>query len=252
MMRVNNIFVRVFAVVLALGTWQAASAAFKSDLILVSPVNVLMRLTTIWTEEGCFSTLLSSFSHITTGFFAGLLSGAVLAVAAGRFKAIEILLRPYMTVIKSVPVASFIIVAIMVFSSVYLSIFISFLMSLPVVYTNLLAGIKNTDKKMTEMADIFGLSWQKRFLYIILPGLRPYILSACSLSVGLAWKSGVAAELIGIPAGSVGEALYYTKVYFDSVDLFAWTVIIVAVSLIFEKLITLLIKMAFAALERKK
>lgn len=240
------------AVILALAIWQAAAVRINSHLILVSPADVLKKLTVIWREEGFLNTLLSSFININCGFFFGAVIGGACAVLAGRFRLVEILLKPYVVTIKSVPVASFIIVALMVFSSNQLSSFIAFLMVLPVIYTNILAGIHSVDRNMLEMADIFGLSWRKRFFYISLPGLRPYILSACSLSIGLAWKAGIAAELIGIPTGTVGEALYYTKVYFESADLFAWTVIIILISVLSEKLITVIINLLFACLERKK
>ena len=71
---------------------------------------------------------------------------------------------------------------------------------------------------------------------IYLPQVLPYFRSAVSLAVGLCWKAGAAAEVIGLPAGTVGENLYNAKVYFQTPDLFAWTAVIVAVSLVFEKL----------------
>lgn len=242
----------IFAVVCALMVWQICATILDSHFILPSPVRVVLRLFTIWREDGFFSAAIFSFIRIISGFIIGLVCGAALAVAAGRWKILEHMLKPYMTAVKAVPVASFVIIALLVFSSSYLSVFISFLMTLPVVYTNILEGIKNTDIMLCEMADVFHIPWSKRFLYIILPGLKPYIVSASGVAAGLAWKSGIAAEVIGIPAGSVGEMLYYTKLYYEMTDLFAWTVIIVLLSVGFEKLFGLLIKTFFRVLEAKK
>lgn len=244
--------IKISAIIFAILVWQICAEVMNLRFILVSPLEVFVRLFTIWSEEGFVSALLFSFLRITGGFFAALVFGTLLAVLAGRFKSSEMFLSPYISAIKSVPVASFVIIAIFLFSSSYLSVFISFLISFPVVYTNILAGIHNTEKKMTEMARIFGLSFKKRFLYIFLPAIKPYLISACSVSTGLAWKSGIAAELIGIPAGSVGEKLYFTKLYYEMGDLFAWTVIIVAISAIFEKVLVSAIKHSFDLWERSR
>ena len=155
-----------------------------------------------------------------------------------------------MATIKSIPVASFIIIALIWLTSSQLSIVIVFLIVLPVIYTNILNGIKNIDGKILETATIFRLSWKKRLLYIWLPQIKPFIFSASSISMGLAWKSGVAAEIIGIPSGSIGEELYYSKVYLNTTDLFTWTVIIIILSVGFEKIFSLLLKFIFKGIER--
>lgn len=122
-------------------------------------------------------------------------------------------------------------------------------MVLPIVYTNLLDGIRSVDKKMLEMADVFGMTFPRRMKYIWLPAVKPFLISGCRISLGLAWKSGVAAELIGIPDGSVGEALYYSKLFLDTADLFAWTVVIVLLSVVFEKLFLFLLKKLLKGVE---
>ena len=103
---------------------------------------------------------------------------------------------------------------------------------------------------MLEMADAFGVSVIRRLIYIRLPQIKPYLMSASSVAMGLAWKSGVAAEIIGIPDGSIGESLYFAKVYLNTPELFAWTLTIVILSVGFEKLFCLLLKLFFREVER--
>ena len=146
--------------------------------------------------------------------------------------------------------ASFIILCLIWLNSSNLPIFIAFLMVLPVIYTNMLQGIKSTDKKLLEMAEVFSLKKLRRIKYIYMPQLRPYIQSACSISLGLCWKAGIAAEVIGIPEGSIGEALYQAKIYLNSRDLFAWTVVIIIISIVFEKFFAWGIKALYSLLER--
>lgn len=246
--KIKNIIQNTLAVLLALGVWQAVAMAVGEEILLASPVKVVARFFDLLDERSFWNALGATFLKITLGFFSGFVIGSVLAVIAGRFKVAEILFRPFLVTVKTVPVASFIVISLIWLSSKDLSTFISFLMVLPIIYTNVLEGLKNTDKKLLEAAAVYKMPWGKRFKYIHLPALRPHIISACSLALGLAWKSGIAAEIIGIPDGSVGEMFYYAKAYLNSVDLFAWTLTVVAVSVLFERLVTLLIKLFYKRL----
>jgi len=145
-------------------------------------------------------------------------------------------LAPVVACIKTVPVASFIILALVWLRSSQLSFFISFLMVFPPVYLGVLTGIGQTDKKLLEMAKVFHVPFRRQVRYLYLPAIAPHFRSAVSLGLGLCWKAGIAAEVIGLPDGSMGERLYMAKVYFMTPELFAWTVVIVTVSMIFEKL----------------
>ncbi|MBE6038645.1 MAG: ABC transporter permease subunit [Anaerofustis stercorihominis] len=229
----------------ALIVWQIAAMILNHAILLASPISVFTRLVEVIFEEGFLAHIWFSLYRIGKGFLLGLVLGTVLAVVAGRFPAVETLIFPYMVTIKTVPVASFIVIALIWLSSKELSVFISFLIVLPVIYNNILAGLKSIDPKMQEMAEVFRMSWSKRLLYIYIPHLKSFIISACSVAIGLAWKSGVAAEIIGIPDGSLGEVLYEAKVYLNTTDLLAWTVVIVFVSVLFEKVFMYLLRKSF-------
>ena len=241
---------KCIAVALALLVWQGAAMAVGLDLLLPSPWQVACRLWSVWREPGFFATVAFSLLRISGGFALGLVLGVLLAVAAGRLRVLELLLWPYVTVIKTTPVASFIILCLIWLDSSSLPVFISFLMVLPIVYANMLEGIRQTDQKLLEMAKLFRVGAGRRLLYIYLPQLRPYLITACSVALGLSWKAGIAAEVIGIPDGSIGERLYEAKVYLNSADLFAWTVVIIAVSIAFEKLFLWLLRAGYRRLEQ--
>ena len=122
-------------------------------------------------------------------------------------------------------------------------------MVLPIVYFNVLEGMKSTDRKLLEMAEVFAIPWGRRMRYLYLPQVKPFLLSACRTALGISWKAGIAAEVIGIPDGSIGERLYEAKIYLDTADLFAWTLVIVLLSALFEKLFLWGMKKGFARLE---
>ena len=241
----NNTIRKIAAVALALLLWQAGAMAVNLPMLLVTPVEVVKRLFSLVTEGSFWRTLLFSFSRIVLGFLLAFALGCLLGVLSGKWPLLETLLWPYVITIKTVPVASFIIISLIFFSAKQLPTFISFLMVFPVIYSNVLEGIRSTDKELLEMGQVFRIPWGRRLLYIYLPHLKPFLFSACSVALGMSWKSGVAAEVIGVASGSIGEKLYESKVYFLTSDLLAWTVVIVVISVLFEKLFLRLMKAAF-------
>ncbi len=246
-MKNNTKFEKILSVATALLLWQLVAVIISEEVLLVSPVKVFIRLSELIFEKSFWSAILFSFIRITSGFFIAIIIGTLLAIIAYRFKIAEVFLWPYISIIKSTPVASFIILCLIWLSSSTLPIFISTIIVIPIVYTNMLAGFKSTDKKILEMAEIFNLSFKKKLLFIYLPKIKPHFISACTVSIGLAWKSGIAAEIIGIPSGSMGEMLYNAKLYLATADLFSWTVAIIVISILFEKLVLLIINKLFSS-----
>ena len=149
-----------------------------------------------------------------------------------------------MQTVKAVPVASFIILVLIWVSPENLSVIISFLMVFPVIYTNVRDGIRSMDPRLAEMAEVFEIPVLLRVRYIYASQVLPFFRAGCSLALGLCWKSGIAAEVIGLPENTIGENLYNAKIYLNTPDLFAWTLVIVAVSVLFEKVFLKLIDLA--------
>ena len=224
-----------------LGVWQAAAMAIGQEVFLVSPVQALGTLVQLLPQAEFWQRVAFSAGRILLGFGLGALSSAVLAVAAEKWEWVDALLAPVMQLVKATPVASFIILALVWLNSRSLSLFISALMVFPPVYLNVLEGICRTDRRLLEMVRVFRVPLGRRLRGIYLPQVMPYFRTAISLGLGLCWKAGAAAEIIGLPAGSMGERLYTAKVYFQTADLFAWTVTIVAVSVAFERLFLALV-----------
>lgn len=243
------IFEKATAIAVALCVWQIVSMCIHQKILLASPVDVFLALLRIIPEKGFFSTLGYSIGRILLGFMLGTLTGVVLAYLSYSFHLLEILLWPYIAVIRVTPVVSFIILCLVWLSGRNLSIFISFLMVLPVVYINLLNGLKQMNRELSQMARIFCLTGIRRFLCIHIPQLWTYFQSALEIAIGLAFKAGLAAEVIGIPAGSIGRHLYDAKLYLATDELMAWTILIIVCSLICERLIIGIIKYLNQGLE---
>lgn len=232
----KNKKIKLWAVLFWLLVWESVSIWLGQEILLVSPVVVLRRLGFLIFETSFWKTIGFSFFHIIEGFFFAVLAGVLGGSIAFKFKRMQELFSPIILTMKSVPVASFVILILIWVPSENLSVIISFLMVFPVIYTNVLNGIQNTDKELLEMTQIFGVSEKNKIRYIYISEVLPFFKAGCSVSLGLCWKAGVAAEVIGIPDGSIGEKLYEAKIYLDTPDLFAWTIVIILVSMMFEKI----------------
>lgn len=226
---------KVIILLFWLGIWQAAALLADNPILLAGPFQVLRAFVDNLMRPDFIFIVLHSLAGIGLGFFLALFAGMLLGAAGYRMTWAEELLAPMMAVFKSVPVASFVVLLLIWFGSGRLSFWISFLIVLPNVYVNTLAGLKSTDSRLLEMARVFGMGRGKKFFYIYRPALMPCIGSCLKISLGMSWKSGVAAEIIGLSEASLGERLYMSKIYLDTAGLFAWTVTIVLVSFLFEK-----------------
>lgn len=230
--------------------WQGVSQVLGQEILLVSPVSVLRRLLELAVTADFWSSIAFSIIRIMGGFLLAALLGILLGALAAGVSPVRQLLEPAVLTIKSIPVASFVILVLIWVPSENLSVVISFLMVFPVIYTNVLNGIESTDRKLLEMAEVFRISLPRRIRYIYASQVLPFFRAGCSVALGLCWKAGVAAEVIGIPDGSIGEQLYMAKVYLNTPDLFAWTIVIVLISLVFERLFLALVDRGVGYLER--
>lgn len=242
--------IALWAVAFWLVIWEIASISIGQEILLVSPVDVLIKIGELVLEGSFWHAIGFTLVRIIGGFLLALVLGIVLAVVSVRYKFIRELLEPFIRTVKAIPVASFIILVLIWISSANLSVVISFLMVFPIIYTNIYEGIVQTDVKMIEMADVFKMDLKQRVRYIYCSQVIPYLQSACSISLGMCWKAGIAAEVIGMPDNSIGENLYNAKIFFDTPSLFAWTVVIICISIIFEKLFMKLISLYIEKLER--
>jgi NitT/TauT family transport system permease protein len=228
---------RIGAAVFWLAVWQAAAVAVHRDFLLASPMQVARTLVTLLPTGDFWTTIGWSLGRIALGFTGAAVLGALLAISSAAWPVARALWEPAIAAIRSAPVVSFIILLLLWTDSSHLPVFTSLLMVLPVMYANVLQGIAQRDPQMLEAAKVFRVPFRRRLVAIDIPAVLPFLAAATRVGVGLAWKSGVAAEVIGVATGSIGERLYEAKVFLSSADLFAWTIVIVVLSVACERLL---------------
>lgn len=250
--KIRNI---ILTIILWVMIWQIVSMRIDNSIFLPSPVETIQSLQNLLLSQQFFYSVFSSLGNIAKGFLLGVLFGSMFAVFASISDFLEIFISFPMRIIKATPVASFTILALFWMDSSKLSILVSFFMVLPILYTNVFTGIKEINPKLLEMTKVFQIRWYYKVCFVYIPSVLPYLFSACSVAIGLAWKSGIAAEVIGITKNSIGNHLYQAKLYLEMPELFAWSFVIISISIASEYIVLCLIHLleqSIYGIEKKK
>ena len=224
----------VLAVAFWIALWAFAAHRVGKPLLFPSPAAVVRKLWEMLGTTSFYRITARSLWNVTSGILIAMLGGSVLAVLTSRLSLLRDLLLPIMTVIKTTPVASFIILALIWIGSARVPTFITVLIVLPIVWTNLDVGFSKIDPQLTELTRVYRFSAWRRLKILTVPSLKPYFVSACRTSIGLAWKAGIAAEIIAMPFGSVGMMIGEAKLYIMTTDMYAWTLTVILLSLFIE------------------
>lgn len=233
----------VITVILWLTIWQVTAMWMDNRIFLPSPIETIHSFQKLLQSAQFFQSIFTSLGNIVKGFLLGMFFGTLFAVLASASEFLQTFISLPMRMIKAIPVASFTILALFWLNSSKLSILVSFFMVLPILYTNIFTGIYETKKELLEMAKLFHIRWYNKICFIYVPSVLPYLCSSCSVAIGLAWKSGIAAEVIGITKNSIGHHLYQSKIYLEMPELFAWSFVIIVISIFSEYIVVFLLQL---------
>lgn len=240
--KLKYLVIKSAAILFWVAVWFALFYCVNQEILIPSPSDVIKRLGELCVTSSFWLTAVLSLLRILLGFSAGVVIGSLLATATSFSRGAYELFKPMITVIKTTPVASFILLALVWIKRNDVPGFISFLMVLPIIWANVSEGINSADKNLIEVAEIFKFSAGKKIKNIYIPSVKPYFFAGCTTSMGLAWKAGIAAEVLSQPKDSIGTHLYASKIYLETVDLFAWTVVVIILSVALEKILKVLLK----------
>lgn len=220
-----------------LAIWCLAAACVDQPLLVPSPIAVLRRLGELAAAPLFWRSTLVSLLRIFCGALAGTILGTLCAVLTSRFRLADWILAPAIRLVRATPVASFIILVLLWVSTGKVPGVISALMVLPVVWESVSAGIRSADPQLLELARSYQFSRRKLICYVYLPAVRPHFAAGVCTAIGLAWKSGVAAEVLCLPKAAIGTQVYYSKIYLETPSLFAWTAVVIVLSMLLERIV---------------
>ena len=232
-----------------IGVWDFAAWRVGKPLLFPTPKLVFIRLYELIQTKEFYQITANSLWNIFIGLVIAISLGVLLAIITSRISFVREAILPLMSVIKATPVASFIVLAIICLNVIFstqsgsakVPTFIAILIVLPVIWTNLDEGFLKIDPKLTEVTKVYKVSFFRRLKILIFPSLKPYFVSACRASIGLAWKAGISAEILAMPKNTIGTMIGEAKLYIETATMFAWTLTVILLSLVIELLFTWLL-----------
>ncbi len=219
-----------------IAVWCLVSFRVNSELLFPTPTSVIKALGELAVTAEFWATAGTSLLRIVVGIVVSLVVGTLLAVITEHSKILNALLSPVLAVVKSTPVASFIILALLWIKRDTLPLFITALIVVPIVWSNVSEGIRSVDKSLIEVSRIYKFTPSKKLFKLYVPSVAPFFMAACRSSLGMAWKAGISAEVLSTPKNAIGTELYFSKTYLETPALFAWTLVVIVLSIIIEKL----------------
>ena len=216
--------------------WHIGAVLVDNDFLLPGIGSTFNALSSLLATETFYKAVILTLLRVLTGLIFGCAVGFLLAIACVKISILKYTLGPIITIVKATPVASFIVLFWVMMSGDFLSIFIGFLMVMPIIWQSTTDAYGSIDKNLLEVAEIFEFTPAKKFRLVIFPVLKKYLVPAVITSSSLAWKAEIAAEIIAYTKRSIGQGINDAKYYMDSPTVFAWTIVIIIFSIVLENL----------------
>ena len=229
----------IISIVIIIFTWKIVFEILDAEIILPSPESTLGSVFTLITSKTFFITVLATVARALLGFLLSCILGLAVGILTGINNFIERAIDPILIAIRSTPVISVIILALIWLKTDMVPVFVSFLIAFPIICANVCEGIKSVDKKRLEMAQIYRVKKWRILAEIYLPSIFSYFVAGISTAMGIGWKAVITAEALSQPIFAIGTSLYTSKIYIETDYVFAWIVIIICLSFVFERAIRL-------------
>ena len=215
--------------------WWLIASLYGKSVVLPTPLDTVKALLALGKTGEFYLSVALSLLRILLGILIALVAGVLLALLTAKSAFARHLFSPLLTLFKATPVASFIFLLLLWVGRNYIPLLIAFMMALPIVWANLHEGLMQTDRRLVEMARVFGVPKKRVLWQIRIPSLAPYFLAASRSAISLAWKAGIAAEVLCTPDHSIGRAIFEGKLYLMTEEMFAWTAVVLLISILIER-----------------
>ena len=238
-MKNKNIIYFILGIIIFILLWFFISLKINSEIVFPNILTIIKKLIEIILEKSFYKDLFLSLIRVFITFILSFLLAIIFGILSGIFSSIRYMLMPIINFIRTIPTIPLILVAIIWFDNNTVPIFVSMLVIFPIMYDAVVNGIINVDKNLIEMSLSYNVSLKTQIISLYIPSIKPYILTAISQSMGITWKSILAAEIFALPSLGIGSKLYESHLYLDTVSLFAYCLIAVIFNGIFEIIIRL-------------
>lgn len=230
-------YIGIISIVLMLFLWELASIRIGSEHILPGPLETFVSVINLFMTEDFLFIVCNTIFRSVVGFLIAIVLGISLGIIAGLNQSFEAFMKPWIVLMRSVPVVSFILLALIWFTSGSVPIFIGILTMFPMIFTNIIEGMRNVDTKLIEMAKFYKVEQKRIVTEVYIPAIAPFVTSGISSAIGIGWRAIIVGEVLSQPEFGIGTSMHSAQSFLNVDVLIAWTFIAVMLSYVFEYLI---------------
>lgn len=230
-------YISLSSVATMLIVWKITALWFDSPLILPHPEAAFVTVLKLITEADFIKTVGLTVLRGVSGFVISAILGVIVGIPAGISTGFNAFINPIIVSVRSIPVISLILLALIWFNPDIVPVFIAILTMFPFICTNVADGIKSVDKNLIEMAIFYKVGWRRIIEELYLPAIMPFIISGASSAMGIGWRAIIIGEVLSQPQFGIGTRMQAAQSYLLVESVIAWTIIAVVISYVFEKTI---------------
>jgi len=236
---------QVFVLILVFGGWQLFTSLKIVDPFFFGQPSGIVRTAWQWVQHGTnqgsiWLQIYTTMEEAVFGFLIGVAAGVVVGVLLGQFRFLSEVLSPYIKAVNALPRivlgALFVIVlGLGISSKIVLAAFLVFF----VVFFNAYQGVREVDGNLVNNARVLGASRMQVIRNVVLPSAMTWIIASLHVAFGFAVIGAVVGEVLGAQHG-LGVLITDSQNNFNADGIFAGMIIIGAIALVAEWLISLL------------
>lgn len=218
--------------------WQLLSWQMAQPQLIPSFPDLIRALLRLVYSPGFLVSIGTTCLRACVGLLLSLAAASITAFLLNRSEAIRFLFMPWLSLLRSVPVISFILLALIFLNPEMIPLLIAFLTMYPLLTENLLKGLMNRRDSWKMLARQFHLNAWNRLFQINYPQLKPYLFSGLASAVGFGWRAIIMGEVLSQCVDGIGKRMKEAQVFIDVPELIAWTLVAIVLSWLTDKLIS--------------
>ena len=211
----------------ALAVWKGASLAVGRSIILPSPEETAVEVVRIVLSPTFLPVFGATILRVVVSFALSLGASLVAGIAAGLWRPVEDILQAPITVMRSVPTMGVILLSLIWLDSEGAPLFVSALVTVPIMYAAVVGAIRSIDRSLGEMHEVFRVPFSRRLLHFYLPSVAPHLRAGTAAALGLTVKIMIAAEVLSQPRMGVGTMFQIERARLNTPGVFAWCIIVI-------------------------
>lgn len=228
-------YITLASIIFMLAVWKLAAMHFRSAFILPPPETAIITTVKLFAEKSFLAVAGSTILRGITGFILSMLLGIGAGILAGINRDFDSFIRPLIVTLRSVPVISFILLALIWLTPDSVPVFVAMLTMFPFICTNVTDGIKSVDRDIIEMAEFYHVGKNRIVREVYIPAIMPFIISGASSAMGIGWRAIIIGEVLSQPRYGIGTVMQNAQTFLNVDAVIAWTIIAVVISYLFEK-----------------